>query len=103
MTINPFVRLSLLATSGVLLSPLAHADFIKDGKATLGFRNYYFNNDYRDRAGPAGQSKTAEWAQGFFLDYKSGFTDGTVGFGVDALGLQGCAWTAVKAITVAAR
>ena len=86
---NPFVRLSLLATTGVALSPMAHADFIEDSSATLGFRNYYFNNDYRDRAGPAGQSKTAEWAQGFILDYKSGFTDGTVGVGVDALGLLG--------------
>lgn len=90
MKIIPFVRLSLIATAGVGgLSPMAHADFVKDSKATLGFRNYYFNNDFRDRAGPAGQSKTAEWAQGFFLDYKSGFTDGTVGFGVDALGLLG--------------
>ena len=86
---NPFVRLSLLATTGVALSPMAHADFIEDSSATLGFRNYYFNNDFRDRAGPAGQSKTAEWAQGFILDYKSGFTDGTVGVGVDALGLLG--------------
>lgn len=86
---TPFVRLSLLATAGVALSPLAHADFVKDSKAALGFRNYYFNNDYRDRVGPAGQSKTAEWAQGFFLDYRSGFTEGSVGFGVDALGLLG--------------
>lgn len=81
------IPFALLATT--TLSPLAHADFIKDSTANLGFRNYYFNNDYRDRAGPAGQSKTAEWAQGFFLDYKSGYTDGTVGFGVDALGLLG--------------
>ena len=86
---TPFVRLSMLATTGIVLSPLAYADFVKDSKATLGFRNYYFNNDYRDRTGPAGQSKTAEWAQGFFLDYKSGFTEGTVGFGLDVLGLQG--------------
>ena len=86
---TPFVRLSMLATTGIVLSPLAYADFVKDSKATLGFRNYYFNTDYRDRTGPAGQSKTAEWAQGFFLDYKSGFTEGTVGFGLDVLGLQG--------------
>lgn len=86
---KPFVHLSLLTVSSVLFAPVALADFIKDGKASLNLRNYYFNNDFRDRAGSAGQSKTAEWGQAFMLDYKSGFTEGTVGFGVDALGLQG--------------
>lgn len=65
----------------------AHADLLSDSKATLGMRNFYFNNDNRD--GSATPSKTEEWAQGFMLDYKSGYTDGTVGFGVDALGLMG--------------
>ncbi|MDB5981635.1 MAG: porin, partial [Pseudomonas sp.] len=55
--------------------------------ATLGMRNFYFNNDNRD--GTATPSKTEEWAQGFMLDYKSGYTEGTVGFGLDALGLMG--------------
>lgn len=67
----------------------ASADFVGDSKATLGLRNYYFNNDYRDRAGPASQSKTAEWAQGFMLNYTSGFTNGPLGFGLDAMGLLG--------------
>ena len=88
MTRTPYVPLYLL-TLTTLAVPAAKAAFIEDGKANLHLRNYYFNNDYRDRPGPAGQSKTAEWAQGFMLDYKSGFTDGTVGFGVDALGLLG--------------
>ncbi|VVO45976.1 Porin-like protein NicP [Pseudomonas fluorescens] len=77
---------------GILSSAVgqaARADFISDSKATLGLRNFYFNNDYRDRPGPAGQSKTEEWAQGFMLNYSSGFTAGTLGFGVDALGLMG--------------
>jgi len=89
MTRKPSMHLSLLTATSALLIPAAQAAFIEDGKATLNLRNYYFNNDMRDRAGGAGQSKTAEWAQGFMLDYKSGFTDGTVGFGVDALGLLG--------------
>lgn len=33
--------------------------------------------------------KTEEWAQGFMLDFKSGYTDGMVGFGVHGLGLLG--------------
>lgn len=80
-----------LGTSAVLmsLSGSASADFFADSKATLGLRNFYFNNDYRDQAGSAGQGKTEEWAQAFMLKYTSGYTDGTVGFGVDALGLLG--------------
>ncbi|MCU1761057.1 OprD family porin [Pseudomonas sp. 14P_8.1_Bac3] len=76
-----------LALGAIALSPQAHADFLGDSKATLGMRNFYFNNDNRD--GPAAPSKTEEWAQGFMLDFKSGYTDGVVGFGVDALGLMG--------------
>jgi hypothetical protein len=71
------------------LSQVASADFIKDSKATLGLRNFYFNNDYRNQPGSAGQSKTEEWAQALMLTYTSGFTDGTLGFGIDALGLVG--------------
>jgi hypothetical protein len=76
-----------LALGAIALSTQAHADFLSDSKATLGMRNFYFNNDNRD--GPAAPSKTEEWAQGFMLDFKSGYTDGMVGFGVDALGLMG--------------
>lgn len=89
MTRKPSMHLPLLVTASALLAPVAQAAFVDDSKATLTFRNYYFNNDFRDRPGSAGQSKTAEWAQGFLLDYKSGFTDGTVGFGLDAQGLMG--------------
>jgi hypothetical protein len=73
--------------SSITLSTQAYADFLSDGKATLGMKNFYFNNDNRN--GTATPSKTEEWAQGFMLDYKSGYTDGMIGFGVDALGLLG--------------
>ncbi|WP_160109528.1 OprD family porin [Pseudomonas izuensis] len=76
-----------LALGGIVLGGQAQADFLSDSKATLGLKNFYFNNDNRD--GSAAPSKTEEWAQGFLLDYKSGYTDGQVGFGVDALGLMG--------------
>jgi hypothetical protein len=71
----------------IAMSSQAFADFLSDSKATLGLRNFYFNNDNRE--GTTAPSKTEEWAQGFMLDVKSGYTDGTVGFGVDALGLLG--------------
>lgn len=69
------------------LNNYAFADLIGDSKATLRLRNLYFSNDNRD--GRAAPSKTEEWAQGFMLDFKSGYTDGTIGVGVDALGLMG--------------
>ncbi|WP_371369091.1 OprD family porin [Pseudomonas sp. QL9] len=60
--------------------------FIEDSSLKLQAQNIYFNRDFRDGAG---QSKREEWAQGFILDYQSGYTDGTVGIGLDALGMLG--------------
>ena len=42
--------------------------------------------DSRDGTGP---NKNEEWGQGFDLRFTSGYTQGTVGFGVDAIGLLG--------------
>lgn len=66
---------------------LALADFIGDSKTSLELRNFYFSRDFRDSG--ASQSKRAEWAQGFTLRVQSGFTDGPVGLGLDALGMLG--------------
>ena len=80
------------------LLPLAAAqasDFIDDSSLKLQLRNVYFNENFRDehgmsaRAARTAKSERTEWAQGFLLDYQSGFTPGTLGFGVDALGLLG--------------
>jgi len=70
-----------------MLPGLAQAAFVGDSKATLGLRNFYMNSDNRQEG--AAQSKAEEWAQGFRLDFQSGFTDGAIGFGVDATGLLG--------------
>ncbi|WP_144957857.1 OprD family porin [Pseudomonas oryzihabitans] len=70
-----------------LLSPFTYADgFLEDSKASLELRNFYMNRDFRDGSG---QSKREEWGQGFILKYESGFTQGPIGFGLDALGLVG--------------
>lgn len=80
------VRTTLLLTVAVI-TPLANADFFSDGKGRLDLKNYYFSRDFRD--GFPSQSRRAEWAQGFELNLKSGYTPGPVGFGVDAVGLLG--------------
>ncbi len=59
--------------------------FVDDTKATLTFRNAYFNRNFVDPANA--QSKAEEWTQSFILDAKSGFTQGVVGFGIDVLGM----------------
>ncbi|WP_460078438.1 OprD family porin [Pseudomonas sp. H3_H05] len=66
--------------------PCAQADFIADSKGSLEARNFYFNRDFRQEGA---RDKAEEWAQGFLLRLESGYTAGTVGFGLDALGMAG--------------
>ncbi|MEX0293779.1 OprD family porin [Pseudomonas putida] len=65
----------------------AQANLIDDSHANLALRNFYFSSDNRD--GAAQPSLTEEWAQGFLLDFRSGYTGGLVGFGVDATAAMG--------------
>ncbi|MEG0634740.1 MAG: OprD family porin [Pseudomonas sp.] len=58
---------------------------IDDTTATLNLRNFYHNRNIVDPAYP--QGKAEEWTQSFIFDLRSGFTQGTVGVGVDVLGL----------------
>lgn len=86
---NKRVPAVLLAGLGTLsLHIAAHASgFIDDSHADLEARNFYINRD--NRSGTANPSKQAEWGQGFILDFRSGYTQGPVGFGLDAIGLYG--------------
>ena len=68
--------------------------FVEDSKLTLLNRNYYFNRSAESSTSRNGQGvKRAHdprsWSQGFLMDYSSGFTQGTVGVGVDAFGYLG--------------
>jgi hypothetical protein len=76
--------LALAVAVGVLAQQAGAAGFIEDSKASVSSRTMYFNNDNRD--GGADQKETAE---GLKFDYLSGFTQGTVGFGIDAQALVG--------------
>lgn len=82
---TPSTRMAalLLASS---VPGLANADFIGDSKGSLELRNFYFNRDFRQEGG---REKAEEWAQGFLLRAESGYTEGTVGVGIDALGMLG--------------
>ncbi|WP_321362952.1 OprD family porin [Pseudomonas extremaustralis] len=85
-------NLALAVALGVIAQHAGAAGFIEDSKATLGLRNFYINTDNRDGQPSATsntRSKNAEWGQGFDLRFISGYTQGTVQFGVDAIGLYG--------------
>ena len=79
--------LAVAVTLGAIAQQAGAAGFIEDSKATLGLRNFYINTDNRE--GTANPSKNEEWGQGFDLRFISGYTQGTVGFGLDAIGLLG--------------
>lgn len=70
-----------------IVAPGAFAAFVEDGKGSLELKNFYFSRDFRDDG--ARQSKREEWAQGFTLRLQSGFTEGPLGFGLDAIGMLG--------------
>ncbi|MEE1902579.1 OprD family porin [Pseudomonas inefficax] len=83
--------LALAVALGVLAQQAGAAGFVEDSKLSLSSRTMYFNNDNRDvkenAQGRNGDQR--EVGQGFKLDYLSGFTEGTVGFGVDVQALWG--------------
>ncbi|QHF01192.1 outer membrane porin, OprD family [Pseudomonas asturiensis] len=58
--------------------------FVEDSSLTVNLRNAYINRDYKN-----GREDKAEWGQAFMGTFTSGFTQGTVGVGVDAFGLYG--------------
>lgn len=110
MKYSPLARSISLGTLAVALSlPIAaQAAFIEDSKASLELRNFYMNRDYQNSTTNTGvkpqlvtgtggttgvpaeyRNKNEEWAQGFLLKYESGFTEGTIGFGLDAIGTLG--------------
>ncbi|RLL39829.1 outer membrane porin, OprD family [Acinetobacter cumulans] len=79
MTMKTFV-LSTLCIATTLPS-LCFADFVKDRSVTLTARNFYLDRNFTEPNAAAPAAK--QWVQGFILNAKSGFTEGTVGFGVD--------------------
>ncbi len=93
MQVMKWSALAIAVTAGTTQLAFASAQsdskgFVEDSNLSLLNKNFYFNRDYRD---DRAQSYREEWAHGLWADYASGYTVGTVGFGVDAhaaLGLK---------------
>ncbi|WP_449432060.1 OprD family porin [Pseudomonas putida] len=67
--------------------PLTKAAFLDETKGSLELRNYHLDRDFHGST--ATQSRRDEWAQGLILQLQSGFTSGSIGFGLDAVGMLG--------------
>ncbi len=79
------IALALMTSAPVLAASQADSNgFVEDSSLDLFLRNAYMNRDYRD-----GDQDKVEWGQSAVLTFNSGFTQGTVGFGVDVFGMYG--------------
>ncbi|MCD9031237.1 OprD family porin [Luteimonas sp. Y-2-2-4F] len=88
----PPSRSALAAACAALLAlpgqAAAEEGFLAGARLDLQTRTYYFSREFPDA--PAGApSRAEETAQGLILDFRSGYTPGPVGVGLDALGLLG--------------
>ncbi|MCL6704970.1 OprD family porin [Pseudomonas sp. T1.Ur] len=77
--------LAMAVALGVMAQQAGAAGFIEDSKASVSSRTLYFNNDNHE----TGSEDLRETGTGLKFDYKSGFTQGVVGFGIDAQALVG--------------
>lgn len=64
--------------------------FIEGSSINVLNRNFYINRDYRKgHSSPTGNGYAEEWAHAIIGRFESGFTQGTVGLGVDLFAMQG--------------
>ncbi|MGY1449534.1 OprD family porin [Pseudomonas chlororaphis] len=71
-----------VATAAPFVSDQSEAKgFVEDAKFDVLLRNYYFNRDNKNRS-----RDQKDWTQGFLGNFSSGYTQGTVGVGIDAFG-----------------
>jgi len=93
MRVMKWSMIALAVAAGTSQLAMASAQdeskgFIEDSKLNVKTRMLYFSRDFRNNA-PGTQSRVEETGLGFLGTFESGFTQGTVGFGVDAIGMLG--------------
>ena len=67
---------------GVMMPLAAQADFVEDSQLKLGLRNFFVDRDFK--GDNPRTSRDGSWSQGFDLRFTSGYTPGTLQFGLDA-------------------
>ena len=97
---NKKISLSLIASSILIAAHSGAISAQEQEQAASGFfdgsslsvlnRNFYFNRDHRNgQSSPNGTGYSEAWAHGVIANFESGFTEGTVGFGLDAFAMLG--------------
>ncbi len=93
---NDCGRFHLLLGAGLMASAVAEENaerskegFIEGSEVNLLLRNFYFNRDFRKANRARRAAATPEWVQGFMANFSSGFTQGTLGVGIDAFAQLG--------------
>ncbi|NBA95212.1 OprD family porin [Pseudomonas sp. R5(2019)] len=94
---NKKSKLSLAVFAAIVSSsPLAALaedkaeGFIEGSSLNVLNRNFYFNRDHRNgQSSATGNGYSEAWAHGIIGKFESGFTQGTVGVGVDAFAMIG--------------
>ncbi|MGH8418074.1 MAG: OprD family porin [Pseudomonas sp.] len=84
VTLAVSLGVSQLAAAGVVSDQSETKGFVEDSSLTVHLKNYYFNRDGKNDG-----ADHKDWSQGVLGNFSSGFTQGTVGFGVDAYGYWG--------------
>jgi imipenem/basic amino acid-specific outer membrane pore len=75
-----------LATAAPFVSDQAEAKgFIEGSTLDLKARNYYFNRDTKNH----NSDDQRDWTQGFMGNFSTGYTQGTIGVGLEAFGYFG--------------
>lgn len=71
----------------IFMPQLTFAEFVEDAKYEIALRNYYFDRNYQ-KAGEVFPAQR-DWAQGIIFKAESGYTEGTVGFGLNVAAMAG--------------
>jgi len=95
---NKKISLSLIASSIILAAysqtisaqEQTGSGFVDGSDLSILNRNFYFNRDDRNgQFSPKGTGYSEAWAHAVITNFESGFTEGTVGFGLDAFAMLG--------------
>jgi imipenem/basic amino acid-specific outer membrane pore len=89
MKLSLFTLLPLAMATAVCQTAYAaqRSGFIEDSSLSLTNRNFYFHRNNLNNQGR--QNYREEWSHGLILEYRSGYTEGLVGFGIDTYAQQG--------------
>ena len=83
LRVTHWLMLIAVANGTALAGEPEAQGFVDGSTVNVLTRNFFLQSDFRS-PNPSNQNYKQEWAQGFIASFASGFTAGTVGFGVDA-------------------